>query len=210
MKTLQEALQWRAAIKEYNKEAKLGEEEVDSLLDAVRMAPSSYGLQPYEVLVISNPEMREKLRAVSYNQAQVTEASHFVVFTSRTDENEKDVKEYAERIMKTRGVTEESLDGYVGMMNGALSHMDAFSKAAWAAKQAYLGLGVFLTAAALHEIDATPMEGFDAKAYDEVLGLSAKGYTAAVICALGKRAETDMYSKMPKVRKSKEEFVKVI
>lgn len=210
MKTLQEALQWRAAIKDYNKEAKLTDGEVETLLDAVRMAPSSYGLQPYEVLLISNPDMREKLKGASYDQAEVTDASHFVVFVSRIDEGEKDVKEYAERIMKTRGVTEESLTGYVGMMNGALSHMDTAGKAAWAAKQAYLGLGVLLTAAALVEIDATPMEGFDAKAYDEILELTAKGYTAAVICALGKRAGTDEYSKMPKVRKSKEEFVKVI
>jgi nitroreductase / dihydropteridine reductase len=210
MKTLQEALQFRSAVKEYNKEAKLTESEVDSLLDAVRMAPSSYGLQPYEVLVISNTEMRERLRAVSYNQAQVTDASHFVVFVSRIDENEKDVQEFTERIMKGRGVTEESLAGYAQMMNGALSSMDAQGKAAWAAKQAYLGLGILLVAAALAEIDASPMEGFDAKAYDEALGLTTKGYTAAVICALGKKAETDAYSKMPKVRKSKEEFVKVV
>ncbi len=210
METLQEALRWRAAVKEYNKEAKLTEGEVGTLLDAVRMAPSSYGLQPYEVLVISSPEMREKLKSASYNQAQVTDASHFVVFVSRIDENEKDVKEFVERIMKVRNVTEESLAGYVDMMNGALTHMDAAQKTAWAAKQAYLGLGVLLTAAALAEIDASPMEGFDGKAYDEILGLSGSGYTTAVVCALGKRADTDTYSTMQKVRKSNEEFVKFV
>ncbi len=210
MKTIHEALMWRAAIKEYNKEAKLTEEDVNYLLDVVRMAPSSYGLQPYKLILVSDTDVREKLRAASYNQAQVTDASHFVVFASRTNENENDVKEYVERIVKERGVTEESLAGYADMMNGALSFMSEEMKASWAAKQAYLGLGFMLIAAALHEIDASPMEGFDKSAYDEILSLKESGYTVAVICALGKRVENEKYAEIKKIRKSKEKFIMTI
>jgi nitroreductase len=207
MRTIKEALMWRAAIKEYNKEALLSDEEVSMLMDAVRMAPSSYGLQPYKLIVVKSTEMRERLKAVSYNQSQVTDASHFVVFASKVNENENDVAEFVQRIIAVRGVTEESLSGYAGMMNGALGHMNDDAKRAWAGKQAYLGLGVLLTAAALAEIDASPMEGFDAGAYDEILDLKKDGYTTAVICALGRRVEGEKYAQMPKVRKSQEEFV---
>ena len=208
MKKVQDAFLWRAAIKEYNKEAVLISSEVETLLEAVRMSPSSYGLQPYKVLVVENKEIREKLKTASFGQTQVTDASHFVVFVARTDENEKDVALYIENIAKVRGLKKEDLAGYEGMMNGALSHMTAVgAKTAWASKQAYLGLGVLLTTAALMEIDASPMEGFDVAAYDEILGLAKDGYTTAVICALGKRVDAEDYSKLSKVRKSQEDFI---
>lgn len=211
MKTIQDAFLWRAAIKEYNKEEILTSNEVETLLEALRMSPSSYGLQPYKVVVVENKEIREKLKTVSYDQTQITDASHFIVLAARIDENEKDVALFIENIALVRGMKKKDLASYQGMMNGALSHMTAVgAKTIWASKQAYLGLGVLLTAAALMEIDASPMEGFDATAYDEILDLTKDGYTTVVICALGKRAETDEYSKLLKVRKSKEDFIVIV
>lgn len=210
MKTLQEAFAFRAAIKEYNKEAVLTDEQVSLLLETIRMAPSSYGLQPYKILVIKNKDTREKLKTVSYGQGQVTDASHFVVFASRINENQEDVTKFIENIMSVRGVTREDLAGYEGMMNGALSAMSEEGRKAWAAKQAYIGLGTLLTAAALLGIDATPMEGFSPAEYDAILDLAKDGYTTAVICALGMRAETESYSKMQKVRKSKADFIQEV
>lgn len=210
MKTLEEAFAFRAAIKEYNKENLLTEEQLQALLENVRMAPSSYGLQPYKVIVVENKDVRAKLRAASYDQPQVTDASHFVVFASKMNESEKDVAEFVENIMVVRGVSREDLAGYEGMMNGAVSSMTEEGRKAWAAKQAYIGLGVLVTSAAIRGIDASPMEGFNPAAYDEILDLQKDGYTAAVVCALGFRAETESYSKMQKVRKSKDSFVQKI
>jgi len=175
---------------------------IDALLETVRLTPTSYGLQPFKLFLVTNKETREKLKAASYNQGQVTDASHLVVFAAKKDENEKDVTEYIENISKTRNVPVEALAGFAGM--------GAENKTAWAAKQAYIGLGTLMAAAALEEIDATPMEGFSAKDYDEILNLSTKGYTAVVIAAIGKRAETDIQGALPKVRKSKEDFIEIV
>lgn len=207
MKTIQEAFAWRAAVKEYNKDEVLSEGEVMSLLDVVRMAPSAYGLQPYKLMLIENKDMREKLRAASYGQAQVTDASHFVVFVSKINESDKDVDDFVDAIIAKRGVTKEILASYEGMMKGFLSSLSDEGKKAWAAKQAYLGLGTLISAAAISGIDASPMEGFNPAEYDAMLSLTEKGYTASVICALGKRIENENYAALPKVRKEMTDFV---
>jgi nitroreductase/dihydropteridine reductase len=204
--SLIEKLQWRSAVKKFDPAKKLNTTQLDSLLSAVQLAPSSYGLQSYKVIVVQDPETKAKLRAAGYDQAQITDSSALFVFASLTTLDEDFGKKFVDLVASTRNVARESLQGYEQVILGALSGRTDEQNIVWSHKQAYLALGVLLSAAAELGVDAAPMEGFDAGKFDEILGLKEKGLTASVIAAVGFRADDDRYSQMIKVRRPKEEL----
>jgi len=170
-----ENLQWRSAIKKFNPAKKLTAAQLDSLLIAVQLAPSSYGLQSYKVIVVQDAETKAKLRAAGYNQAQITDSSVLFVFASLTTLDEDFGKKFIDLIASTRNVARETLQGYEQIILGSLSSRTDEQKVAWSHRQAYIALGVLLSAAAELGVDAGPMEGFDAEKFDEILGLKEKG-----------------------------------
>jgi nitroreductase len=202
MKNITQALEWRYATKQYDTTKKISDEQLQTLKESVRLSPSSFGLQPYGVIEVTNPDIRSKLQAASWNQSQITDASHLFVFTVPTDVTEASVDEFMALNMKVRGVEAEALAGYSGMIKGSLSSRTQEGRVTWAEKQAYIALGFLLESAALLEIDATPMEGFDNTQYDAILGLTEKSLKSVVVCALGYRSSEDAQATFPKVRKA--------
>jgi nitroreductase len=207
MNHLLEALKWRYATKRMNGK-KVPQEKVDSILEAASLAPSSMGLQPYTLLVIENEETRRKLQPAAYNQPQLTEGSHLIVFASWTNVTEEQVDEYIRHISSVRNVPLESLDAFRGSLMGIVTGRSTEAKAEWAARQAYIAFGTAIAAAAVEHVDATPMEGFNPQAVDEILGLKEKGLTSVTMLALGYRDESaDLLSGAKKVRRSKEKLI---
>ncbi|ASB50836.1 NAD(P)H-dependent oxidoreductase [Alkalitalea saponilacus] len=200
-------LNWRYAIKKFDKSKKLSKEQLDLLIDAVRMAPTSYGVQPFELYVIEDAAVREKLSEAAYGQPQVTEASQVFVFAAKKDVTVADIEEYVARTATVQGVTVEDLKGFRDMMVGSLEGKSPEERFNWAARQVYITLGFLLTTAAMGAIDACPMEGFDNNGFDEILGLKEKGLNAVVMATVGFRSDEDVYSKRPKVRKELKDFV---
>lgn len=199
--TLLSQLNWRYATKKFNPVRKIPVATWAALEQALVLSPSSYGLQPYHFVVVNDPELRKRLRAVSWDQPQVTDASHFIVFARKLLLTEGDVEKFVNLTTDTRGLTRGSLKGYFDMMVGDLvkGPRSALIRE-WTARQTYIALGNLLTCAALLGVDACPMEGFDAAKYDEILGLTAQGYGATNVCALGYRAADDKYAVAKKVR----------
>jgi nitroreductase len=202
------ALHWRYATKKYDPERKIPEETWKALEEAVLLAPSSYGLQPYRALVIKNSGVRAKLRPAAWGQSPVTDASHLVVFAARKEITEEFVDAYMKRVAEERGVSMEALKDYRSKIIGdVVKGPRAAWAQQWAQRQAYIGLGILLASAAVLGIDATPMEGFEPAKFDEILGLPQKGLAATVMCALGYRAADDKYARSKKVRWAKEDVV---
>ncbi len=199
-------LEWRYATKKFDASKKLSAGQLENLLDAVRLAPSSFGLQHYRIMVIEDAGLREQLKAAAYNQSQITDASQLIVFAAETKINEAYVEKYVDLLAKERNTERANLEPFEKTMIATVNHRAEDQRVAWAHKQAYLALGVLLTAAAEAGIDACPMEGFEAGKFDEILGLSEKGLTATVIAPIGFRAEDDAYAHFAKVRKPKEEL----
>jgi len=204
--SLIEKLQKRAAIKNFDATKKLTKAQLDQLLDTVRLAPSSMGLQAYRILVVEDPEIREKLREASHGQAQLTQSSQVIIFAIEKEIDKDYGNYYLDLIAKTRGIGREHLAGFEQMVQGTIASLTEEQKISWATKQTYIALGVLLTAAAEMDIDACPMEGFDAGKFDEILGLKALGLSAVVIAPVGYRSDEDVYSKMEKVRRAKEDL----
>lgn len=206
MSQITEALNWRAAIKQYDTDKKLNESQLDSLMQAITMAPTSFGLQAFKVINVVDSEIREKLKSAAWNQPQITDASHLFVFTVPTNLSVSDVDEFIENTAKTRNLEIETLKDYSEMIKSSVASRDDAANTNWSARQVYIALGFLLETAAIENIDATPMEGFDNAQFDEILGLKDKNLTSVVITALGFRSEEDTYSKMEKVRKTNEEL----
>lgn len=204
--SLIEKLNWRYATKKFDKNKKLSPAQLDELLKAVHLSPSSSGLQSYKVIIVEDAITREKLREAAYGQAQLTDASQLIILASETNINTTYVKQYIDHVANTRNIVRENLEGFEQMINGNINSMNEDQRINWSKKQAYIALGVLLTSAAELGIDACPMEGFSAPQFDEILGLKEKGLTTAVIAAIGFRAEDDTYSKLAKVRKPEEEM----
>ncbi|MBI2885227.1 MAG: NAD(P)H-dependent oxidoreductase [Candidatus Omnitrophica bacterium] len=205
---LVQQLRWRYATKKFDPARKIPADRWDALEQALVLSPSSFGLQPWKFIVVTDPAVRERLRPASWNQPQITDASHVVVFAHRKDVSVADVERYVRHIAAVRGIPEESLEGYKQMMAGFVSRAgQGLDINAWAARQLYIALGTFLTSAALLGIDACPMEGIDPKQYDEILGLDAEGYRTVVVATAGYRAEDDAYATLAKVRYASTEVV---
>ncbi|HTX22030.1 MAG TPA: NAD(P)H-dependent oxidoreductase [Candidatus Aquilonibacter sp.] len=208
---LLEQLNWRYATKQFDPNRKISAHDWAVIEEALRLTPSSGGLQPWKFIVVTDSAVRTKLRPASYGQAQITDASHLVVFASKNNFNEADVDAHIQHLAKIQGVPVEALATLRGMLvGGIVQSQDEAARNAWARNQAYIALGNLLTSAALLGIDACPMEGVNRAQYDEILGLKAKGYASAVIATLGYRLPTDKYAAAPKVRFPKEQtFVRI-
>ena len=206
MQNLVDAMKWRYATKQFTSQ-KLSNEQLELLEETIRMAPTSYGLQPWKLVVVQNPEIREKLKAAAYSQAQITDASAVFVFAVEKNLDEGFVQKYIDNVIATRGVAPEMVEGFKNMMNGSLTPKSEEQKQEWAARQAYIGLGTLLTAAAVESIDVCPMEGFDPAAFDQILGLSEKGLATVVVAAVGFRSADDAFQNMAKVRRPKAEMI---
>ncbi len=208
---LLEALRWRYATKAFDPTRKIPAETWQVLEQSLMLSASSYGLQPYRFLIVGDSAKRAELLPHSWNQRQVVDASHFVVFVVRTAIANSDVDRLIQRTSQLRKVPAESLSGYRDMMMGDLVQGPRSRVAQhWAANQAYLALGNLLTSAALLGVDATPMEGFNPAEYDRILGLPGTGYATAVACALGYRSPQDKYAALPKVRFDPAELIQTI
>lgn len=196
-------LNWRYATKRMNG-TKVPQEKVDRILEAIRLTPTSYGFQAFKVIVIENEALREQISPVAYNQPQIKEASHLLVFAAVKNVDAQQADDYVAHTAATRNKTVESLSGMRAMFDGIVA---AESNFAWTSRQTYIALGFGLVAAAMEEVDATPMEGFNNEALDNILGLSEQNLSSVSILALGYRdAENDHLASAAKVRKSKEEL----
>ena len=207
-----EQLRWRYATKKFDPSKKIAPAIWRSIEEAIVLAPSGYGLQPWKFIVIETPALRAKLREASYNQPQITDASHMVVFCRKIAVDEPHIDRYIAQIVKTRGVSAESLAGFRSAMLGSMTAIAAKPDAAMDSltrAQTYIALGFGLAAAAMMGVDACPMEGFDPAKYDEILGLREQGFKASVVGTFGYRAHDDVVDpvRAAKVRFAHEEVV---
>ena len=198
-------LNWRYATKSMSGEV-VPQEKLNTILAATNLAATSYGLQPYTIVVVSNNELKNAMQAAAYGQVQVGSASHILVFTVPEKITTDDIQKFVDNVATTRSMPVEMLDGYKGMMLGTVGALPAEAQQVWAAKQAYIALGTAMAAAAEQKVDSCPMEGFDAAQFDEILGLKEKGLKSVVILPLGFRADTDASASYKKVRKASAEM----
>jgi len=204
--SLQETLQWRFATKSYNGKT-VENEKIEQILEAIRMSPSSSGLQPFKVLVITNQELKKKLYPYSWEQKQILQASHLLVFAAWDEYTPERVNTFFEFSNKERNLPSSATDDYRLKLLGILEKRSKDQHFVGAAHQAYLALGFGLLAAADLKVDATPLEGFDSEAYDEILNLHEQGLKSTVLLALGYRdEENDWLINLKKVRRSNEEL----
>ena len=196
-----ESLQWRYATKKMNGE-KIPQDKLERILEATRLAPSSYGLTPYNVIVVEDQELKEQLVGACYGQTQLKDSSAVLVFATWDTINEEAVENYINNIADQRNIPVFVLEDFKGMMVGTISNMNEEQKTIWAQKQAYIGLGFSLVASAVEGVDSTPMGGFVPSQVDEVLGLRELGLKSTLVLTLGYRdTEGDSLSTMKKVRR---------
>jgi nitroreductase len=202
------ALNWRYATKKFDPAKKIPAADWDALEQALVLAPSSIGLQPWKFFVVTDPAVKLRLMGASYRQAQVVDCSHFVAFTARRDIDAEHVNRHISRMAEVTGVTAESLEKFRAM---TLRNLDRAREAgtldSWQEHQIYIALGQFMASAAILAIDTCPMEGIEPEKYDDILGLKGTGYTTAVACAAGYRLPDDKYATMKKVRFKVEDVV---
>lgn len=197
-------LQWRYATKKYNG-SQIDKDNLHTILESIRLTPTSLGMQPFKVLVIDNPELREKMLPIAHNQSQIKDASHLILFAANTQISEETVDTYMNNVATTRQMPVENLAGFKGMINGFVGSKNEAQITEWASRQCYIALGVAMATAASLKVDTTPMEGYKANEMDELFNLKAQGYASAVLLAVGHRdEENDQLAKLAKVRKSAE------
>ncbi|MEG3129420.1 NAD(P)H-dependent oxidoreductase [Pantoea cypripedii] len=208
MTTLNDKLAWRYATKKFDASKVVPDDKLERIIEAVRLTATSSGLQPFELMVITNAEIREKIRAVAWDQAQITDCSHLMVFAAWDDITPDRVNMMFDLTNEVRGFRNEGWENYRQMLLGIVAERGTEGNYQSAARQAYIALGSAMIAAAFEEVDATPMEGFDPAAVDEILGLKEKGLRSVIILPLGYRAdEGDWLVNLKKVRRSRENFV---
>lgn len=201
-------LNWRYATKKMNPDKAVPEDTLERILEAVRLAPTSSGLQQFEVIVVTNADVREKIRAIAWDQAQVVDASHLIVFAAWDNYTPERINHMFDLVNDERGFKNEGWEAYRQQLLGSYPQRDAQTNFEHAARQAYVGLGIALTAAAFEEVDATPMEGFDPDALDAILDLRARGLRSVVMMPVGYRAEEgDWLVNLKKVRRPVADFV---
>lgn len=201
-------LNWRYATKKFKTQLSISESKMEVLKKAIQFAPSSFGLQPFQVIFVKSPEIREKLKSAAWGQPQITDASLIAIFVRKKDINEKDVDLFIENVSNTRNIPIESISEYSSMIKNSIKSKNKTQRGLWIEKQIYISLGFLLNTASIIDVDACPMEGFDREKFDEILEL--KNTTSVVICALGYRDDTDEYQNYKKVRKSDEDLFKFI
>jgi len=208
MTELLKKLQGRYATKKMNPAQAVSDEKVDRILEATRLAATSSGLQPYEIIVVKSQAVREQMKPKAFGQSQITDGSHVLVFAAWDDYTPERINMMFDLHNTERNSKDEGWENYRKMLLGSYPTRGAEANFQHAAKQAYIGLGTAMIAAAFEEVDATPMEGFDPAGIDEVLGLKARGLRSAVILALGYRdTAQDWLVNLKKVRRSGTQFV---
>lgn len=205
-KQLIEALEWRYACKKFDAEKRISESDLQTIMDSIRLTPTSYGLQPIKVLLIETTELREKIKPIAWNQAQVVDASHLLVFCHHTAISESYVDQHVTLMADTRNVSTEKLQGFGTHVKSAIANMEEEHVIQWTSKQTYIALGQVLLSCALLKIDATPMEGFDKDKLNELLDLTSQGLSASLLCPIGIRHPEDANITAKKVRKTKEDL----
>lgn len=193
---------WRYATKKYNAAKKVSSTDLETIKEAIQLAASSYGFQAYQVLLVENPAIREELKPVSWGQSQITDASHLMVFCNVNKVDDAYVDQAVSLTADTLGAPLENLKGMGDFMKSKMHEMSDSRMKEWTARQTYIALGNLLAICAELKIDSTPIEGFDPEAYDKILGLTQKGLSAAVVCAVGYRSEDDAHQNDKKVRRS--------
>lgn len=195
-----EHLRWRYATKRYDATKKLSDEQRQIIMESLRLAPSSFGLQPWKFVHVTNPALREKLKVAAFDQPQLTEASDLFILCSKTSMDEAQIDVYLKSIADQRQVPPESLAGFRQTLIHTMTNRSAADLTEWNARQTYIALGVALAAAAENQIDATPMEGFDAAQFDKILDLEKLGFRSRAILAVGFRSPEDAFQHLAKVR----------
>ncbi|WP_031427859.1 NAD(P)H-dependent oxidoreductase [Flavimarina sp. Hel_I_48] len=203
-------LNWRYATKKFDASKKVSTSDLELLKEAVQLSASSYGLQPYKILVVEDEKVKQQLREAGYGQSQFTDASHIFVFTHRTDFGEELVDSYISHAERIQEIEEGSLKDYEKVMKNSLMDLPQEAKSGWSARQAYLAIGNLLSAAAMFKIDACPMEGFDADAFDKILDLKDQNLHAVAVVAVGYRSEDDKHQYDKKVRRPQAELFETI
>jgi nitroreductase/dihydropteridine reductase len=202
-----EKLNWRFATKAMNGQ-KVPQEKVDKILEAARLAPTSSGLQPFEIIVVTNQEIKEQIKPNAWNQPQVTDCSHLLVFAAWDNYTEERINKMFDLTNDIRGFKNEGWENYRQMLLGTYPQRSAEENFTHAAKQAYISFGAAIIAAAFEEVDSTPMEGFSPEAVDEILNLKEKGLKSVLLLPIGYRdSSNDWLVNLTKVRKSKEDFI---
>jgi nitroreductase len=194
------ALHWRYATKKFDPTRKIPPEIWETIEKSLILTPSSFGLQPWKFLVIQDVHVREKLRAESWGQPQVTDASHYVVLAARTDVNSNDIDEWLKCMAAIQNTSPESAAAYRGVIENFTQAISQEGQHVWNSRQIYIALGQLMTTAAVLGIDTCPMEGINPAGYDQILKLEGSGYATAVACSLGHRAADDKYAQIPKAR----------
>jgi len=199
-------LNTRYATKAFDASKKISPADMDKLQESIRLSASSFGLQPYKILVVEDPEIRAELRKAAWNQSQITDASALLIFAADAQTNEKTVDEYVSLVSQTRNLPLASLSDFGDMMKGSLSRMNPEQVETWVSKQAYIALGFGLVSSAVLGIDTCPMEGFNGEEFDRILDLNKLGLKSKIVLAVGYRSSDDKYQFLPKVRKSPEDL----
>lgn len=206
MSTFIEHQNWRYATKKFDTSKKISDTDLNILKEAIRLSSSSYGLQPYKVIIVENSELRAKIQPAAWGQTQIVDASHLIIFANETSIGDDTIDSFLKNISETRNTPIETLSGYGDFMKSKISTLPSEAKNIWTSKQTYLALGNLLNAAAELKIDATPMEGFVPAQVNEILGLDKLGLNASLIATLGYRHEEDATQHNKKVRKSHEDL----
>jgi len=201
-----DSLSWRYAVKRMNGN-QISQDKLDTLLDAIQLSASGFGLMPYQIFIVEDADLKAKIQPIAYGQPQIVESSHLLIFAAWNEVNEAQVDEYMNLIAETRGMSFSDLGDFKGAIMGSMGHRTKEQQAQWADRQVYLAMGTALAAAAELQIDTTPMEGFIPAKLDELLGLEAKGLHSVLIMAIGERDEaTDYMVNVKKVRTPKSDL----
>jgi nitroreductase/dihydropteridine reductase len=201
-----QSLEWRYASKRMNGK-QVPQEKVDKILEAIRLAPSSMGLQPYTVLVIEDQELKKQIQPIAFNQPQIVESSHLLVFAAWANVTPAQIEDYINHTAAVRNMPVENLNDFKNTLLNMARNRTAEENYQWSARQAYIAFGTALLAAASEKVDATPMEGFNNAALDELLKLEEKGLKSVTLLPLGYRdADKDWLAKLPKVRREKDKL----
>jgi nitroreductase len=208
---LLERLNWRYAAKKLDPARAVPADAVDRIVEAIRLSPTSSGLQPFDIIVVSNPQIKERIRAIGYNQPQITDGSHLLVFAVWDDYTPTRINQMFDLVNSERGFINEGFEKYRAQLLKTYGARDAETNFQHAARQAYIGLGIGVTAAAFEGVDATPMEGFEPDKLDAILGLRERGLRSVLIMPLGYRDEAgDWAAKLKKVRRAPADFVTAV
>lgn len=205
-----DSLQWRYATKVFEANKTISDDLWSAIEDSLVLTPSSFGLQPWKFLVVTDNEIKKQLLPHSWNQQQVVDCSHLVVFAAQAPVTAKELDAFIDKTHEVRGGDKSDLQFYRDMMGGFVSNMSDEQLLTWAKNQAYIALGQLMTSAAVLKIDACPMEGIIPAEYDKILGLEGSGYYTTVACPMGYRSEGDKYAELPKVRFNKEQVIQHI